>query len=302
MNRRTTRTIAVAVLASLALFAAGCGDDTKSDAPVTTPGSSIAKDATLAAMVPKEIADKGVLTVGSDASYKPNEYFDTDNKTVIGMDVDLISAVAATLGLKAEVTNSNFDAIIPGVTTSKKFDVGASSFTINPERLQQVDMVEYYSAGTLWATAKGTTIDIDNACGKHIAVQKATVQVDDITERSTKCTDAGKPAIEIDQYEKQTDATQAVVSGKDAAMLADSPITAYAVKELGDKLEVAGEVYGAAPYGFVVAKDNGKLAQAIEGALKTIITNGEYGKILAKWNLESGAVTADQVSVNPPVS
>ena len=301
MTRRTTHTTAIALLAALALFAAACGD-TKSSAPTTTPGSTIAKDATLAAMVPADIAAKGVLKVGSDASYKPNEYFDTDNTTVIGMDVDLIKAVAATLGLTADVANSSFDAIIPGVTTSKKFDVGASSFTINAERLQQVNMIEYYSAGTLWATAKGTTIDIDKACGKKIAVQKATVQVDDITERSTTCTNSGAPAIQIDQYEKQTDATQAVVSGKDDAMLADSPVTAYAVKELGGKLEVAGEVYGAAPYGLVVAKDSGQLAQAIEGALKTLITNGEYGRILAKWSLESGAVTADQVAVNPPVS
>ena len=64
-------------------------------------------------------------------------------------------------------------------------------------------------------------VDPDNACGKKIAVQKDTVQVDDIQARSKACTDAGKPAITIDQFQGQDAATAAVVSGKDDAMLAD---------------------------------------------------------------------------------
>ena len=70
-------------------------------------------------------------------------------------------------------------------------------------------------------------------------MQTGTVQVDDITARSKKCTDAGKPAITIDQYQAQSDATAAVVSGKDDAMLADSPVSAYAVKQTNGQLAAA---------------------------------------------------------------
>ena len=125
-------------------------------------------------------------------------------------------------------------------------------------------MVSYYSAGTQWSTKKGNPneVDPDNACGLRIAVQKATVQVDDITARSEACTAAGKPAITIDQYDAQSDATAAVVSGKDDAGLADSPVMAYAVKQTNGQLELLGDVYDAAPYGYVVAKDQTEFAQA----------------------------------------
>ena len=133
--------------------------------------------------------------------------------------------VAQKLGLKAEFQTAPFDTIIAGVG-SQKYEAGVSSFTVNSDREAQADMVSYFSAGTQWSTKKGNPkkVDPDNACGLNIAVQKGTVQVDDITARSKKCTDAGKPAITIDQYDAQSDATAAVVSGKDDAGLADSPV------------------------------------------------------------------------------
>ena len=160
-------------------------------------------------------------------------------------------------------------------------------------------MVSYFSAGTQWAAKKGATIDIDNACGKKIAVQTATVQVDDITARSKKCTDAGKPKITIDQYQGQDQATAAVVSGKDAATLADSPIAAYAVEQSGGKLELLGDIYDAAPYGYVVKKDEAEFAQALADATKALIADGTYKQILDKWGVTAGAITTPEV--NPSV-
>src|SRR5207244_684997 len=148
--------------------------------------------------------------------YAPSEYLDTDGKTIIGFDVDLFKAVAAKLGLKTEWNSAKFDSIIPGVT-SGKYQIGVSSFTINSAREAQTTMVSYYSAGTGWGAKKGTSFDPDNACGKKVAVQTATVQADDVAARSKKCTDAGKAAIAIDQYQAQSDATNAVISGKDDA-------------------------------------------------------------------------------------
>ena len=229
-----------------------------------------AVDEALAAKVPDAIKSDGKLLIGVDASYAPNEFLDADGKTVVGFDVDLFNAVAAKLGLKTEWQSAKFDAIIPGVQ-SGKYEMGISSFTINDERKQQVNMVSYFSAGTQWGTKKGnpTGIQPDNACGKKVAVQTNTVQdTEDLPKRDKACTSAGNPAITIDRYQRQDQATAAVVSGKDDAMLADSPVLAYAVKQTNGQLELLGDIYDAAPYGYVIEKDQTEFAQAVADAVR----------------------------------
>ena len=182
---------------------------------------------------------------------------------------------------------------------SGKYEIGVSSFIINAERMYNTNMVSYFRAGTQWATRKGNPagVSVDDACGKKVAVQRGTVQVDDLTARSKKCTAAGKPAITIDQYQGQDQASAAVASGKDDAMLADSPIVAYAVKESGGQLEALGEIYDAAPYGYVLKKDQTVFAQVLADALKATMADGTYGSVLKKWGVEQGAI--DSPAVNP---
>jgi polar amino acid transport system substrate-binding protein len=210
----------------------------------------------------------------------------------------VFNAVAAKLGLKAEFVTAPFDNIIPSVQ-SGKYELGVSSFTINDERKKVVDMISYFEAGTQWGTKAGNPngVNPDDACGKKIAVQKGTVQVDDVTARSKNCTDAGKPAITIDQYQGQDEATAAVVSGKDDAMLADSPVVAYAVKQTNEQLELLGEIYDSAPYGWVVKKGQGDFSQVLADALKATISDGSYVAALEKWGVEQGKI--DDPKVNP---
>ena len=275
-----------------------CGEES-GDAGSTTTVPSASADTSLADKVPAEIKAAGKLTIGTDASYAPSEYLDADGKTIIGFDVDLFNAVAQKLGLTTEWQAATFDSIIPGVGTGK-YNVGVSSFTVNAERLKEATMVSYFSAGTQWAAKAGATITPDDACGKKIAVQTATVQVDDITARSKKCTGAGKPKITIEQYQAQSDATNAVVTGKDDAMLADSPVGAYAVKQTNGQLALVGDIYDSAPYGYVLPKAQADFGAAIEAALKALIADGTYKTILTKWGVEAGAVT--DPAVNPQVS
>jgi polar amino acid transport system substrate-binding protein len=285
----------------VALVAAGCGDDggdTGGGGTGTTTAAPAVDDA-LAAKVPDEIKSDGKVLIGTDASYAPNEFLDTDGKTVVGWDVDLFNAVAAKLGLKTEWQSATFDAIIPGVQ-SGKYEMGISSFTINDERKQQVNMVSYFSAGTQWGTKKGnpTGIQPDNACGKKVAVQTNTVQdTEDLPKRDEACKSAGNPAITVDRYQRQDQATAAVVSGKDDAMLADSPVLAYAVKQTNGQLELLGDIYDAAPYGYVIKKDQTEFAQAVADAVAALISDGTYKTILEKWGVEAGAIT--DPTVNP---
>ena len=298
--------VAAVTLTSTALALTGCGGSSSDSGngnaggSTSTPLPSVSGDEALAGRVPDSIASDGVITVGSDTTYAPSEFLAEDGKTIVGFDVDLFKLVAQKLGLEAQFETAPFDSIIAGVG-SGRYETGVSSFTINPERMAQANMVSYYSAGTQWSTKKGNPdkVDPDDACGKNIAVQKATVQVDDITARSAACESAGKKAITIDQYDAQSDATAAVVSGKDVAGLADSPVMAYAVQQTNGQLELLGDIYDAAPYGYVIAKDQTEFAQTLADAVKSLIDDGAYEKVLANWGVEKGAI--DNPTVNPPV-
>ena len=128
---------------AVALVAAGCGEksDTGGGSTATTAAAP-AVDEALAAKVPADVKADGKILIGVDATYSPNEFLDTDGKTVVGWDVDLFNAVAAKLGLKTEWQPSKFADIIPGLQ-SGKYETGVSSFTINDQRKQQVNMVSY---------------------------------------------------------------------------------------------------------------------------------------------------------------
>lgn len=295
--RRSTRALAVGGVLALTLGLAGCGSDDDAGATASS-APSVAKDEALAALVPASVASDGKLLIGTDASYAPNQFVADDGKTIVGWDVELARAVGQVLGLEADFQNAPFDSIVSGVV-SGKYELGVSSFTINPERIKQVTMPSYFNAGTSWAVPAGNpnTITPDTACGFKIAVQRGTVQVDDITARSTACTDAGKDAITIEQYQLQSDATAAVVSGKDDAMLSDSPVIDYALQQTGGKLERTGEVYDAAPYGYAVPKVNGDdFPKAIQGAVQKLMDDGTYLQILTKWGVQAGAVTTSEIN------
>ncbi|MFC7244813.1 ABC transporter substrate-binding protein [Catellatospora aurea] len=281
---------------AIALAAGGCGGGGE---PAGSPSAapSVSVNPTLAAMVPDAIKSDGKILVGVDATYAPNEFLAPDGSTVVGFDVDLFKAVAQTLGLTAEFQPATFGDIIPGVG-SGKYEVGVSSFTVNDERKKQAQMVTYFSAGTQWATKTGNPAGInpDDPCGKRIAVQKDTVQFEDITKRSEACVAAGKPAVTIQPYAGQDQVASSVVSGKDDAMLADSPVAAYAVKQSNGQLELLGGIYDSAPYGYVVSNNQAEFAKALQGAVDELIKNGTYEKILGNWGVQAGAVPSAQIN------
>lgn len=296
--RRPSKLIASTLVVG-AMALSGCGSsslDNSSDNKGSDVKATV--DDAAAKLVPQAIKDKGTLTIGSDASYAPSEFLGGDGKTIKGFDVDLFTAVAEKLGLKVDFTNAKFDSIITGVQGGK-FDVGVSSFTINADRLKQVNMVSYFNAGTQWASAPGNPkkVDTDKPCGVTVAVQKGTVQQEeDLPSKQKACDAAGKP-LKVLVYEAQDQATAAVASGKADAMLADSPVVAYAVQQSKGKLEALGDIYDAAPYGYVVPQDQKPLAEAIVAALKSLKSDGDYEKALKDWGVDDGAIT--DFAVNP---
>ncbi len=303
MSFRLNTKIAFAGLGIAALALSACSSSTSSSGGSESPSAvpSVSANETLAAKVPADIKSTGKLEFGTDASYAPSEFLAEDGTTIVGFDVDLGNAIAQKLGLQGNWTAAQFDSIIVGVQ-SGKYNAGMSSFTINAEREKQVNMVSYFDAGTMWAVPTGNPggVTVEDPCGKNIAVQKATVQAEEIEATDKKCQADGKAAINIQPYNLQSDATTAVVSGKSDAMLADSPVTAYAIQQSGGKLEQLGDIYGTAPYGVVVAKDQTEFADAISGAINELIADGTYQQILDNWGVGSGAISKSVV--NPPVT
>ncbi len=279
----------LAAAATLAVSGCSAGSDSGSSEPTgATSGASAEKVDEIANTVPEDIKSSGKLIVGVNIPYKPNEFKDESGK-IVGFDVDLMNAIAATLGLTPEYRESDFAKIIPSIQGGT-FNVGMSSFTDTKEREQTVDFVTYFSAGTSWAQKTGAGIDPNNACGKKVAVQATTTQeTDELPAKSKTCTDAGKPPIQIVPFDGQDAATNAVVLGQADAMSADSPVTLYAIKETNGKLEAAGEVFDSAPYGWPVKKDSA-LAQSLQKALEHLIESGKYKEIATNWGVEAGLI------------
>jgi polar amino acid transport system substrate-binding protein len=284
-TRTAVSLLSVALVAGLAL--SGCASNSEGSGPTGSVSNSVGKKEDLAALVPAKIKSAGKLIVGVNVPYSPNEYI--QGGKVVGFDVDLMDATAKVLGLTTEYRQAAFEKIVPSVKAGN-FDIGMSSFTDTLEREKTDDFVDYFSAGILWAAPKGKTVDPTNACGLTVSVQSTTTeQLDELPALSKACTKAGKKAIKILAYTSQDDATNAVILGKSNAMSADSPVTAYAIKQSAGKLVQAGEIREAAPYGWPIKKGS-TLAQAMQKALQSLIDDGTYHQICTKWGVQSGEI------------
>jgi len=296
--------VAAAVTVAGVLALSGCaknvedGSGTGSGTTTTSTAVKPEKVEEIAATLPVEIRESGRLIVGVNIPYPPNEFKDSEGR-LVGFDVDLMNAIADTLGLTAEYRESDFAKIIPAIDGGT-YNVGMSSFTDTREREKQVDFVTYFSAGTLWAQRPGEAVDPDNACGAKVAVQSTTIQeTDELPAKSAACVAAGKPEIEILKFDGQDAVTNAVVLGQADAMSADSPVTAYAIRQSSGKLEGAGAIFDSAPYGWPVKKGS-PLAQSLLKALEHLIETGDYRTVAANWGVESGMI--DKPVINGAIS
>ncbi|WP_123026750.1 serine/threonine protein kinase StpK7 [Mycolicibacterium stellerae] len=242
----------------------------------------------IAATLPAEIRDSGRLTIGVNVPYAPNE-FKNSAGDIVGFDVDLINAVAKTLGLLPEYREFLFEDIIPTVQRGE-INVGMSSFTDTLERQEQVDFVTYFEAGTLWAQRTGSGVDPNAACGLRVGMTPgSTHETVEIPAKSDQCVAAGLPPVQAVTYARQDELTSALINGEIDAMSADSPVTGFAIKGSGGALEPAGEQFDTAPYGWPVQKDSG-LAESLRQALEHVMSTGEYKAIATKWGVDKGMI------------
>jgi polar amino acid transport system substrate-binding protein len=290
MKSRLASVLATGVVV-LAIGACGSSNDNSSSSGGSGAAAGTSTNKSVASQVPQAIKSKGTLKVAADASYAPNEFFASDGKTVVGMDADLAKAIAGVMGLKADVVNAGFDAIIPGLA-AHKYDLGMSSFTDTKEREQTVDFVTYFSAGTsFYVKSQGgpNITGLSSLCGHSVAVEKGTTQQADVQKQEKKC------QVKLLTFPDQNGANLALSSGRAEVGMADSPVAAYQVKQSGGKFKLSGQPYGTAPYGIAIPKGSG-LDKPVLAAMKALSSDGTYMKILKKWGVQAGAINNFQIN------
>jgi polar amino acid transport system substrate-binding protein len=234
-----------------------------------------------------DLITPGVLTVGSDTTYPPQEYIDSTTNKAVGFDVDLISAIAQRMGLQAHIVTTKFDTILDDLA-SRRFDVVISAVSITPERQKKVDFVPYVTAGESLLVQKGNPQNIqstDDLCGLSVGVQSGTLEQGVLQSSSDNCGEQDKPAITIVALQDQTAVIQLLAQNRVEATFQDSPVTDYFVQKNPDQFAAGGPVVFSGPEGIVVRKNDASMLNAIQTAFNQVKADGTYHQLLLKWGL-----------------
>lgn len=274
MKKFLTLILALALTASLA----ACGG---SNTPASS-GSGSAGSTAGSGDAAFTTAVDGVLSMATEATFPPYEYYDGD--TIVGIDVEIAQAIADKLGLKLEVTDIAFDSIIPGVQ-SGKYDLGLAGMTVTDERLEQVNFSDSYATGVQVVIVKegGKVTSVDDlfadGASNVIGTQTGTTG---FLYATWDIQDAGLG--EVKSFAKTTDAVEALKNGQvDCVILDNEPAKALVAANEDAGLSILDTEYAVEDYAAAISKDNTALLEAINGALKELIADGTVQSILDKY-------------------
>lgn len=248
--------------------------------------------------LPPDVRAAGVLRVGTDASYAPASFFAPDGRTIIGFEPDLAAAMAEVLGVRFKMVNIDFTEAL-SLVADHRVDAVMSAMTDTAERQEQVDFVDYFSAGTAIVVQRGNPQGIsqlDDLCGQVVAVEDGTVQVDMLARAQPGCT--GMP-ITVTTYPTNSDALVQLRTGRAAAVLNDYPPAVYLTTDARTRshFQLASTAqYEPGPYGIAVAKDRAQLRDVLYDTMTQLMRTGVYTEVLRRWSVTDGAVP--EVTIN----
>lgn len=264
----------------------------------TLKGSYNAADAKLVPAAFKKMT----LQVATDATYAPDEYM--SGTKMVGFDIDLMNAIATTLGIRVNENNVTFDSIIAGIKGGR-YQIGNSSFTDEKSREKSVNFVDYFQAGEgVYAKSNSKLVftGFKSFCGWKVAVEEGTSEQTDAKAAAKTCP-AGKK-LDLTTFPTQTEANLAVLSGQASVGFVDSQVAGHIVATSQGKFKLLGHAVNVAPYGIATPKTAAglQLAKAIDAAIKTLVANGTYHAILAKWGVSAGAIPVKKMVLNGALS
>lgn len=204
------------------------------------------------------------------------------------------------MGMRVSFQNHDFNDLIPALN-GQKFDAVLSAMSDTRARSKKVDFVDYFLAGSGMLVAAGNPHHIFNLaslCGMSVDLQRGTSQFAAVTAQSKACTQIARKTIDVHAYATEDEALKHFLAGESAAHISDYPVVAHLALALGGgkKYTVAGRQFVVVPHGIAVSKKNPQLRDRIQSALKVLIQNGTYDRLLAKWGLEQGAMRSAPVN------
>jgi polar amino acid transport system substrate-binding protein len=296
-SRRTSGVALTCALALVTLGATACGEQPHASAS-RGPTAGPTVDTTLRGLLPERVRASGVLHVGTDAAYPPLSSFGPDGRTIMGMEPDLGAEIGKILGVKVEFVRTDFGEILPEVL-SGQLDVGMAAITDTTEREKEVDFIDYLSAGTSILVQRGNPAaisDLADLCGRKVALEKGTIQVDLVRRAQPKC---GANRIKLFTYETNADALVQLRTGRADAVLNDFAPAAYLTTDSRTKAHyqlASTAQYEPGQYGIAVNKSQPAIRDAVAGALSALTHDGTYKRVLDHWGVGGGAV--DDVTIN----
>ena len=257
--------------------------------PVKIDGVTISEDMSLAGHVPAAIKRSGLVDITyNDAP--PDEL--VTNGNLVGWEVDLGKAVAATLGLSWHATASSaFDSFIPGLQNGR-YNSSFTSFIVTAVRLKQIDIVTFDDIGTGFAVLKTSSFKITtptSLCGKSVAVISGSAFIAQIKGVDPTCTKAHLPAVNVVSFPTDSAAELAVSSGRDQVYSSSADQLAWLIKQTEHRFLLQPLNYQPTAQGVGVAKKAG-ITNLIGEAMNHLIATGAYKTIMNHWGQTFGLV------------
>jgi polar amino acid transport system substrate-binding protein len=218
-------------------------------------------------------AASDTIRIVTDATFPPMEMTVDGKRT--GFDIELTEALAKAMGKRIAWTDIDFKGLIPAVLSGRA-DAAVSAIYITPERKKAVDFTDsYYAGGLVVLTKKDSSVktlkDLD---GKRVTVQVGTKSVNYLQEHY--------PLVHRVEVEKNQEMFNLVDIGRaDAAVTGKPAAKLFAQKN--PSFTVLDEQITTEEYGIAVSKQEPKLTQAFNAALKAIKADGTYQKLVEKW-------------------
>lgn len=273
--------LVLTLVASMTLGLAACGSsasDTTADTTATETTESA--DATEDTEATDTTASDKTWIIAMDTVFRPFEYTD-ENGEFVGIDVDIINAVAADQNFKVELKSLGWDSAVTAVQTGQA-DALLAGASITDERKENgwIFSDSYYDSYQVFTVKSDSGIEsLDDLKGKTIAVKNATAGANYAAQLQEEY------GFKIDTYEDSPTMYQAVVLGQADACVEDKPIMADSIKTGNLDLTIvestASEV---APYGMAIMNEsNQELLDLFNTGLKNIKDNGTYDEILNKY-------------------
>jgi polar amino acid transport system substrate-binding protein len=274
------------VVASAVLLAA-CGTTSGGTGSATPSPSKIAPPPA------SELLTANTLTICSDVSYPPQEYYDPPgSQTATGFDIELAKAIADRMGLQLAVVNQGFNGIIPALG-AKKCDAIVSAMTISADRKKAVDFLPYFVAGESFVVKKGSSFQptkLADLCGHKVAVEDGTAEKDEV---NTSLNAAGMPCaankVQLQVFGVDTEALAQLKKDAVDVHFTDSPVGQYEVKK-DSALALSGSAIEVSPEGIAVRLGDAAMLDPIKAAFKALQDDGSYKSLLTKWGVQDGDI------------